>query len=306
MKRVQTDVAVGLFVLAAFAILMWGSVQIGALRGWVGAEGKRVVARFHDVSGLDPEAEILIAGVPIGRVESLELEDHLARVTLRIEKRSVEIPVDSVVGIRSRGLLGERVVEIVPGSSDVLVHDGGVLARTEEAADIDQLVNRLSQISDDVQQISATFRSVLGSAEGEESLRDILSNVRELTTDLRRIVSANEEGFERVVVNLESFSSDLALLTDEHRAALSELVKNFQGASQKLGEALDSLAGVAQRIERGEGSLGKLLYDDALYSDVDSALGEARAALREVRRAAEEAQEQVPATILITLFGTLF
>jgi phospholipid/cholesterol/gamma-HCH transport system substrate-binding protein len=306
MKRVQTDVAVGLFVLASFGILMWGSVQIGALREWVGAEGKRVITRFHDVAGLDEEAEVLIAGVPIGRVDSLELEGHVARVTLRIEQGSVPIPVDSVVAIRSRGFLGERVVEIVPGNSDVLVESGGVLARTEEAADIDQLVNRLSRISDDIQQISATFRSVLGSAEGEESLRAILANVRELTTDLRQVVDTNQEGIEQVIVNLQSFSSDLAGLSNDHREALGALVGNFQEASQKLGRALDSLALVAERVERGEGSLGKLLADDRLYDDVDSALGEARAALREVRRAAEEAQEQVPATILITLFGSLF
>jgi phospholipid/cholesterol/gamma-HCH transport system substrate-binding protein len=306
MKRTQMDVAVGLFVLVAFGILMWGSVQIGALRGWVGAEGKRVVARFHNVSGLDQEAQVLIAGVPIGRVDSLELEDHVARVTLRIEDPSVQIPVDSVVAIRSRGLLGERVVEIVPGRSDVLVQSGGVLARTEEAADIDQLVNRLSRISDDVQQITATFRNVLGSAAGEESLRDILANVRGLTADLRRVIVDNEEGIEQVVDNLQSFSSDLAGLTDVHRMALTELVVNFRNASQKLVGALDSLGRVAERVERGEGSLGKLLADDTLYTDVDSALQEARAALREVRRAAEEAQEQVPATILITLFGALF
>ena len=58
MKRVQTDVAVGLFVLASFGILMWGSVQIGALRDWVDTEGRRVVVRFdgRDVLTVDDAA----------------------------------------------------------------------------------------------------------------------------------------------------------------------------------------------------------------------------------------------------------
>jgi phospholipid/cholesterol/gamma-HCH transport system substrate-binding protein len=306
MKRTQVDVVVGLFVLAAFGMLMWGSVQIGALREWAGAPGDRLVVRFHNVSGLDKEAEVLIAGVPVGRVDRLDLEDDVARVTLRIEDPAVRIPVDSVAAIRSRGLLGEKIVEILPGRSPELIEGGGVLTRVEEAADIDQLVNRLAQISDDIQQISATFRNVLGTAEGEESVREVLANVRSLTGDLRHIIEENDARVGQIVENLDSFSSDLASLTQENRQAISDVLSNFQGASEKLSAALDSLSRVTERVERGEGTLGRLLTDDALYEDVDSALGEARAAMRAVRSAAEEAQEQVPATILTTLLGSLF
>jgi phospholipid/cholesterol/gamma-HCH transport system substrate-binding protein len=300
------DVAVGLFVLAAFGILMWGSVQIGALRDWVDTDGRKVVVRFQNVAGLDEEAPVMVAGVPIGRVEHLQLEDRVARVVLRIEDPSVRIPSDSIAAIRSRGLLGEKVVEIIPGRSTVLVEGGGVLTRAEEAADIDQLVNRLVGISNDIQEVSTTFRNVLGTAEGEESLREIVGNVRELTGDLRSVVAENEARIDRLVANLESFSNDLALLTSENRDSILELVTNFRDASRRLGEAVDSLQQVAAKVEGGEGTLGKLLTDDKLYTEMDASLGEARAALREVRRAAEEAQEQIPATVLTTLIGSLF
>jgi phospholipid/cholesterol/gamma-HCH transport system substrate-binding protein len=300
------DVAVGLFVLSAFGILMWGSVQIGALRDWVGTDGRKVVVRFQNVAGLDEEAPVMVAGVPIGRVEHLQLEDRVARVVLRIEDPSVRIPADSIAAIRSRGLLGEKVVEIIPGRSSVLLEGGGVLTRAEEAADIDQLVNRLVGISNDIQEVSTTFRNVLGTAEGEESLREIVGNVRELTGDLRTVVAENEARIDRLVANLESFSDDLALLTSENRDSILELVTNFRNASRRLGEAVDSLQQVAAKVEDGEGTLGKLLTDDKLYTEMDASLGEARAALREVRRAAEEAQEQIPATVLTTLIGSLF
>jgi phospholipid/cholesterol/gamma-HCH transport system substrate-binding protein len=306
MKRAQTDVVVGIFVLVSFAILMWGSVQIGALRDWVDTEGRRVVVRFRNVAGLDEEAQVLIAGVPIGHVDHLQLEDRVARVVLRIEDPSVRIPFDSVAAIRSRGLLGEKVVEIIPGRSNVLLEGGGVLTRSEEAASIDQLVNRLVGISNDIQQVSTTFRNVLGTAEGEESLREIVTNVRELTGDLRSVVAENEARVDRLVANLESFSDDLAFLTEENRDSILELVSNFRDASRKLSGALDSLQQVAAKVEQGEGTIGKLLTDDHLYSEMDASLAEARAALREVRRAAEEAQEQIPATILTTLIGSLF
>ena len=84
------------------------------------------------------------------------------------------------------------------------------------------------------------------------------------------------------------------------------MVSGMQTASLKMNRALDSLVEVTGQVERGEGSLGKLISDDALYDQVDQALTDARDALREVRRAAEETQEQIPATILTTLFGSLF
>jgi phospholipid/cholesterol/gamma-HCH transport system substrate-binding protein len=84
------------------------------------------------------------------------------------------------------------------------------------------------------------------------------------------------------------------------------VLEGLRTASGKLNTALDNLVAVSAQVERGEGSLGKLVTDDALYDQVDGALTDARAALREVRRAAEETQEQIPATILTTIFGSLF
>jgi len=306
MKRIQTDVAVGLFVLVAFGVLLWGSAQIGALRAWTGADGRRMVVRFQNVAGLDKEAPVMVAGVPVGRVDQLALENRVARVTLRIEDPDVRIPADSIVAIRSRGLLGEKVIEIIPGKSSELLTSGGVLTRTEEAADVDQLVNRFAQIADDVQRVSATFRNVLGNAEGEESMREVVANVRELSGDLRRVLDENEEKITRIVTSLDSFSLDLAQLTEENRQSISKLIRNFLAASRNMNEALDAVASVADKLEQGEGTLGKLLTDDELYAEVDATLVEARSALRAVRRAAEEAEEQVPATILTALLGSLF
>ena len=86
---------------------------------------------------------MVVAGVPVGSVERLALEGRTATVTLRIDEPSLEIPVDTLVSIRSKGLLGEKMVDLSPGQSDQLLEDGGVLTRTEEAADLDHLVNRL-------------------------------------------------------------------------------------------------------------------------------------------------------------------
>jgi phospholipid/cholesterol/gamma-HCH transport system substrate-binding protein len=120
------------------------------------------------------------------------------------------------------------------------------------------------------------------------------------------VVDANADRIDSIAANLDGFSGDLADLTTGQRDAVVELIGNLRTASAKLRESLDRLALVAARVEAGEGTLGKLVTDDSVYAEVDGALGEARAALREVRRAAEETQEQVPAAILFSIFGALF
>ncbi len=306
MKRSHLDLLVGLFVLSALALLMWSTMRIGALPGLSVKEGRMFLARFDNVGGLDLETDVLVAGVPVGKVAKIELEGHDARVTLRIEDPQLRIPIDSVVAIRSRGLLGERVLEILPGDSEQRLVSGGAFTRTQAAADIDLLIERATQVAGDIQEVSATFRNVLGGPDGEEALQEVLSNMRAVSWELRRVVETNEAGIERIVKNLDAFSSDVAALTQNNREGIDELVQGLRTASRKLNRALDSLANLSGKVERGEGTVGKLLTDDSLYQELDATLTDARATLREVRRAAEEVQEQIPATILTTIFGSLF
>jgi phospholipid/cholesterol/gamma-HCH transport system substrate-binding protein len=297
---------VGLFVVVAFALLMWGTLRIRGAPDWFQPEGFELIARFGDVSGLALESDVVIAGVEVGRVSDISLERGAARVVLRIDSPGLEIPNDSEVSVRSRGLLGERVLEIVLGSSERALPSGGVLTRTQSATDVDQFIDRLSNVAADAQEISASFRNALGGPSGEETVREIVGNLRDLTRDMSSVVADNASRVERVVTNLDAFSSDLAALTDENRAAVHATVANLQRSSSRLADALERVAVVSERMEQGEGTIGRFITDDAVYVEVDGALAEARAALREVRRAAEETQEQIPSTILLSIFGSLF
>ncbi len=304
MKQNQAETAVGVFVLVTFAVLMWGSMQIGAFPGLFGPGGYRLTARFESVAGLDPETDVLVAGVAVGKVDRIELDGHQARVTLRIEDSELEIPVDSKLAIRSRGLLGEHVLEILPGESSMMLTADGHFTRTQTAANVDLLIDRLTSIAGDVKGVTKSFRNVLGDADGEEALHEIVSNVRVASASLRGMLQDNEKSIERIVMNLDAFSSDIA--SPENRKRLGEMFVSMHEASQKLNQALDNLAEVSARVERGEGTLGQLVSNEDLYEEVDAAIAEVRATLSEVRRAAEETQEQIPATILTTVIGALF
>ena len=87
---------------------------------------------------------------------------------------------------------------------------------------------------------------------------------------------------------------------------MGELLDNFARTSDRLADAVDDLAVVSDRVERGEGTIGKLTKDEELYTKLDESVTELKRTLGEVRRAAEDAQEQLPVTVLGSLVGSLF
>jgi phospholipid/cholesterol/gamma-HCH transport system substrate-binding protein len=305
MRSARPELAVGITLLASLALFFATTLRLGGC-AWAPRPGTRLDARFDDAAGVEPRSPVLFAGVRVGEVEGVELDAGRARLVLRIDAERAEVPIDSLVAIRSRGLLGERVVEIVPGGSEHLAAHGDTLVRTQEAPDLDRLLDSLALVSDDIREVTRSLRLVLGGTEGEENLSGMIEDMRAVSRGVRTLVEENDERLANVMLNLESFSADLARISENDGQTLSQLLQNFAQTSVRMQEAVESLAVVSARVERGEGTIGKLLADEKLYSEAQASLEELRLALREVRRAAEEAQEQLPVTVLGSVVGSLF
>ncbi len=141
MKRVNLELAVGVFVLIGLVSLGYLSVRFAKMEMF-GRGGYTVYAEFDNIGGLKPGASVEIAGVQVGRVKNITLtEDYLARVEMVID-RSVKLQEDAIVSIKTKGLIGEKYVEITPGGSEEIVAEGGKLSETESAIDIEDIISR--------------------------------------------------------------------------------------------------------------------------------------------------------------------
>ncbi len=134
----QIEIGVGVFMLVGIAALAYLSVNLGKVNVF-GTRGYTVYADFPTVGGLKSGASIEIAGVPIGRVESIRLNDYEARVTMQIDK-NVKLQDDAIVSIKTKGLIGEKFVAINPGGSDKIVAPGGRLREVEAPVDLEELI----------------------------------------------------------------------------------------------------------------------------------------------------------------------
>ena len=105
MERVHVEVIVGFFLLVGLLALGYLAVKLGKMEV-LGHSGYTVHARFSNVAGLRTGAAVEIAGVEVGRVEGIGLQDYQAQVALRINA-GVKLPEDTIVSIRTKGLIGE-------------------------------------------------------------------------------------------------------------------------------------------------------------------------------------------------------
>jgi phospholipid/cholesterol/gamma-HCH transport system substrate-binding protein len=141
MERTRVHVAVGLFVVLGVLALAYLSIKLGRV-SFLGGSGYALNVDFPSVGGLKEGATVEIAGVEVGRVESIGLDkDYQARVVLRL-RQDIKLQDDSIASIKTKGLIGERYIRINPGGSEKLIPANGKIREVEAPVDFEELLSK--------------------------------------------------------------------------------------------------------------------------------------------------------------------
>lgn len=143
MKRFNLEIVVGLFVILGILALGYLSIKLGRLPIG-GGNSYLVSAVFATVTGLTQGASVEIAGVRVGRVEEIKLEDYEAVVTLRLNSE-IKLQEDAIASIKTSGLIGAKYVSITPGGSDRTIVPGGRIRDVENPVDFEDLIGQFIQ-----------------------------------------------------------------------------------------------------------------------------------------------------------------
>jgi len=143
-QQTKLELVVGVFVLAGLLAVGWLALEIG--RGtFVDGDTYNVTAEFANTGSLTTGANVLIAGVPVGRVEKVALnpKNFRAVVTFRVQK-AVQLPTDSIASVKTAGLIGDKYIAIAPGGDPDMIKPDGIIAETESDVDIASLISRFA------------------------------------------------------------------------------------------------------------------------------------------------------------------
>jgi phospholipid/cholesterol/gamma-HCH transport system substrate-binding protein len=139
MRKFDLELAVGLFLVAGILCLGYLSIKLAKMEV-LGKKGYEIYAVFSDVGGLKEGSNVVIAGVEVGRVRKITMEDYEAKVVLSLPQE-IEIQEDAIASIKTKGLIGEKYVQITPGGSDRAIQAGEKIRETLPAVDLEQLIS---------------------------------------------------------------------------------------------------------------------------------------------------------------------
>ena len=143
MKRSGMELSVGAFVLTGLLAIGWFAVRTGAGASFT-RSGYEVRARFSDVGGLRTGSPVMIAGVSVGRVSNIVLDEQFAAIVAIRLSADLKLSADTIASIKTNGLMGDKFIALSPGSDERNVAPGGPITETEPAINLESLISRLA------------------------------------------------------------------------------------------------------------------------------------------------------------------
>jgi phospholipid/cholesterol/gamma-HCH transport system substrate-binding protein len=275
-RKLKVGLFVGgtMFVLAVFILL------VGDVAYLFNRAGYTLNVDVPSAAGLDSKAVVKMAGVKIGFVRDIRLAGIRARVIISVES-NVNVPVDSTATFSTLGLLGEKYVEITPGKSSEFCRDGAVIQGAMSIG-FDQIGGLLSSLGGEIQAAAASLRGTLDE-EMRTKLKAALDGAAGAAGELRAFLAQNKGGVEnlvqgasRTVDGIGRTATEAAADLEKTLALLRETVQeNRDGLKADLAiirDAVEKLRSILDRIDRGEGTAGKLIREPGLYDEARQAL----------------------------------
>ncbi|MFK7160973.1 outer membrane lipid asymmetry maintenance protein MlaD [Marinospirillum sp. MEB164] len=144
-QQIKVEVAVGSLVLCGVLALVFMALKVSGLTLDTARQDFQVEAYFGDIGGLKPRSKVTLAGVAVGRVVSIDLDEQWfeARVVLALDARLRDLlSEDTAAAIQTAGLLGDNYISLTPGVEEARLQPGGVIRDTQSALILEQLINQ--------------------------------------------------------------------------------------------------------------------------------------------------------------------
>lgn len=268
MKNKRSETWVGIFVVIGIILLVLMSLKIGKFQ--IGKDrGYLVHIYFDTAAGLDQNSAVKVAGVHVGNVEKIALEKGKAKVTSRLPS-DVILYKDAKAYLKSEGFLGEKYVEISPGTvGSPKLETDGVIAQGEPPVDMEQVLSKVGGIREDIKDVTKPLGDMLKAVDAKK-VEGMIDNLNKFSGHLSGIAEDSRETIQKAK---EAFSrmEDIGDKVKKGEGTLGKLITD-EAIYKEAKKTIETLKNVSEKIERGEGTLGKVINDDSLYQEAKKAL----------------------------------
>ncbi len=284
----QTEIRVGIVALLGVILLVIG-ITLG--RGCsVSTSQKTIPIHFSSASGIENTAPVFVNGLRRGQVSSVKPDTNGVRIEVKMDDIS-DLRNDLGARLTILELTGGKKIELTTGSS-ATAYDGH-LVNGQCAPDFGELMTFIGDVSGDAKQllrrldtISTSLTLLMADGRFVNDLKETAANANTSIASLKSILAANRENIQVSVSNLRTLSEDLKKLVNDNDQSVTDLIHKLDNAAnsaQKILVNADStlnrvdllvsdVQAVVTEVRKGEGSVGKLIYDKQMAVKLDSAM----------------------------------
>lgn len=305
MKTFTTEIKIGLFTIFSFFVIGYMFFVLNP-NTFNGKTYKSYHTLVDDASGIIENTNVFTNGVVVGKVKDIKLvENNKTRIDFEV-KQFVKIPEGSKAAIKEKGLLGDVYLEVLrsPDRGQYIKTDG-YIEIFQESMGIGKLTTLAGSIGKDVKKVSTNFAKVLGSEEGEKDLKEIILSLKESLSLVRDSLNNNSKNINSIIKNTEAVTANINKILGKNTSNINEITQNIKEISKNLVSvtktaknlfdfdekdsmkgvvdsikktsinielASNSIKNIAQNLDEGEGTLGKLINDDKIIYDIEEGI----------------------------------
>ena len=283
----RTEIQVGATVLVALAATLWGVTWLKELS--LARKVRVWTIMFPQTGGLASSDEVQVNGLRKGSVQRVALVDDHVIVELALSSE-ITLTSDSRVNIRNVGMMGEKVIAVDYRSTGTPYAQGDTIQGVYEKG-IPEVMAEMGGTIDAITELATQLKGIAETLERSGTVDKTLTNFHRTSEELKLAVSENRALLKETMTNLNAASRTAKTLTTDREAQLKSTLDSFERSArgmERLTARLDSLRGTLQsvtnKIDEGEGSLGRLVNDPRLYDDAKETVAEFKALIADIKK----------------------
>jgi phospholipid/cholesterol/gamma-HCH transport system substrate-binding protein len=259
---------VGILVLVIAGIIAGMALSVSSDSSYLG-DHKNAWFLIDDASGLIEKSGVRMAGIRVGQIQKIGLENGKARIDMILDGN---VPVTNSVRIeiRPNGILGDKHVELISGDPrDPPLRSGDQILVVDDRASVDKVIAEVSKITQSLNTIAINIKAAT-EGDTDKPLGKIVANVERITSDLAEITAGQKENVGEILANLRDTTDTInELVNDESDAGLRQ---TWDRTLARIDKSVANVEAITNKINKGEGTIGKLINDETTVEGINTAI----------------------------------
>jgi phospholipid/cholesterol/gamma-HCH transport system substrate-binding protein len=302
--KISKEFTIGILFVLATIILVWGFNFLKNRELF--SKEKILFAVYRNVDGLEPSGPIFIHGVKVGQVKKVYFDPSMNGdiIVELMFTQHFPIPDNSVARIFSVDLMGSKAINIVLGTSPEIAIEGDTLLTDVEASLKDAVNAQIAPLKVKAEELLSSIDTMVVAIQGVfnkdiredltasiKSIRNTMQNLESTTQNLDTLVYTQSGRLSGIIYNIDMITSNLRNNSQEinrildNFATISDTLAqaDIAGIARNLNNTVTSISTVLNKLDRGEGTLGKLLNDEKLYLELEKSASELNRLIEDIR-----------------------